>query len=72
MVSDDLPTLPSGKDWPVHMLGEGRLKAQMRETYARIARSVAGDRELALEKVAALEWCRANGNPHLEEIPHVA
>lgn len=62
----EFPALPAGKEWPAHMLGDEPIKARLRATYARIANSVAGDRERAAEKTRALDWCRANGNPHLE------
>jgi hypothetical protein len=59
----DLPILPPGKEWPQYMLAKGA--GRLRATYARIAYSAAADQEFVRERAAALEWCRANGNPHL-------
>ena len=40
------------------------LHARLAETTARIKSRVAADIELRNERIAALDWCRANGNPH--------
>lgn len=68
MTPDTYPALPTGTEWPLHMIGDAPIKVMMRETYARIANATAGDRALAAERIQALEWCRANGNPHLETV----
>ncbi|MBO9624188.1 MAG: hypothetical protein J7500_15880 [Sphingomonas sp.] len=65
----ELPVLPSGKEWPAYMLADTVAAAALRESFAKIARATAGDRELSVEKVRALEWCRAHGNPHMKEHP---
>ena len=48
---------------PAWMVGHDRLIA----TYKRIAARVRDNELLAEEKRKALEWCRANGNPHQEQ-----
>jgi hypothetical protein len=35
-------------------------------SFARITKQVEGNRALEKERIKALEWCRANGNPHLK------
>jgi len=40
------------------------LHARLEATKARIGASIKADKELHAERVAALAWCRANGNPH--------
>ncbi|MBN8848185.1 MULTISPECIES: hypothetical protein [unclassified Sphingomonas] len=52
-------------NFPEYMLSKGKVCADLREVYARIVRATHADRQLAAEKRLALEWCRANGNPHL-------
>lgn len=41
------------------------LEARRDATIARIAERVEAEQALARERIAALDWCRANGNPHL-------
>ena len=40
------------------------LRARLANTITRIGASQVADIELQKERNAALEWCRANGNPH--------
>ena len=56
------------KPLPAHVREESARKFADRhaETLARIDARIAEAAELAEEKRLALEWCRANGNPHLE------
>jgi hypothetical protein len=42
------------------------LDARYAATKARIAERVAGEIAERNERIAALAWCRANGNPHKE------
>lgn len=45
------------------------LHARANETRERIRLGIEEDRALAREKALALEWCRANGNPHIPPPP---
>lgn len=64
LTAGSLPELPIGKAWPEYMLADGEVAKRLRETYARIAHSVAADQALAHEKAEALAWCREHGHPH--------
>ena len=48
----------------------GNVQRQLAECRARILQSVAASKALRDERIAALDWCRANGNPHLKDKPH--
>lgn len=52
-------------DYPAYMRGGDHVTARLRASYARISRQVDANVALEKERIAALEWCRANGNPHL-------
>lgn len=60
------PELPPGDEWSEYMIGDKPIRASLRETYARIAWQTYANRREKAELKAALAWCRANGNPHLE------
>ena len=65
-MSGGYPELPPGDKWALHMIGDAPIKVSLRETYAKIAWLTHANRREIAEKKAALAWCRANGNPHLE------
>ena len=41
-----------------------KLSDRVGASLARLTRQVAANVALEKERIAALEWCRANGNPH--------
>jgi hypothetical protein len=43
------------------------LQTQLAETLGRIGERVDAETALRNERIAALAWCRANGNPHLKD-----
>lgn len=61
------PALPRGQVYPAHMIGDAPIKVSLRETYAKISHQVAANVDEEKEKICALAWCRAHGNPHLQE-----
>lgn len=49
---------------PAWMNGDGEVAERLRKTYARIRDNCRANIQIEAEKTAALEWCRANNNPH--------
>ena len=55
--------------YPPHMVGDDPFgfKKRLRATYDRISAQVDANVREEKERRLALQWCRANGNPHLEQ-----